>query len=178
MADPNSIPISSVARRLICEYPLLKIRKDMGFNEYYEYIKAWNTFNTVWSYNYTVSTLNSLSRTGTTGTVTGTGTTGTTGTGTTGTGTTGTGTTGTGTTGTGTTGTTGTVTGTTGTTGTVSTGTVGTVITSTGTGSTSANLSYYQFPNGYSFALYSNGQLAHMSVYPEAAAKCVFNNII
>ena len=161
MADPNSIPISSVARRLICEYPLLKIRKDMGFNEYYEYIKAWNTFNTVWSYNYTVSTLNSLSRTGTIGTVTGTGTTGTTGT------------VSTGTTGTGTTGT-----GTTGTTGTVSTGTVGTVITSTGTGSTSANLSYYQFPNGYSFALYSNGQLAHMSVYPEAAAKCVFNNII
>ena len=166
MADPNSIPISSVARRLICEYPLLKIRKDMGFNEYYEYIKAWNTFNTVWSYNYTVSTLNSLSRTGTIGTVTGTGTTGTTGT-------VSTGTTGTGTTGTGTTGT-----GTTGTTGTVSTGTVGTVITSTGTGSTSANLSYYQFPNGYSFALYSNGQLANMSVYPEAAAKCVFNNII
>ena len=102
MADPNSIPISATAKNIICSYPFLKIRADMGFNEYYEYKKAWDTFNTVWGYNYTTSTLNS----------------------------------------------------------------------------TGANLNYYQFPNGYSFASYSNGQLAHTAVYPKAAANGVFNNII
>lgn len=56
---PNDIPISDAALEIICQYPLKKIRSDMSFDEYIYYVNDWNTFNKVWSYNYTVRSLNS-----------------------------------------------------------------------------------------------------------------------
>jgi hypothetical protein len=63
MAQPviinvNTLPILPAATSTICAYPLGKIRTDMGIQEYINYKNDWNFFNTVWSYNYTVSTLN------------------------------------------------------------------------------------------------------------------------
>ena len=42
----------------ICAYPLAKVRNDMGIRDYLQYKNDWYFFNTVWTYNYTVSTLN------------------------------------------------------------------------------------------------------------------------
>jgi len=63
MAQPviinvNTLPTLPAATSTICAYPLGKIRTDMGIQEYINYKNDWNFFNTVWSYNYTVSTLN------------------------------------------------------------------------------------------------------------------------
>lgn len=63
MAQPviinvNTLAILPAATSTICAYPLGKIRTDMGIQEYINYKSDWNFFNTVWSYNYTVSTLN------------------------------------------------------------------------------------------------------------------------
>ena len=57
----NTIPISPVATSIICSYPLTKIRSCIPIQEYINYKHDWNLFNTVWSYNYTVSTLNGTS---------------------------------------------------------------------------------------------------------------------
>ena len=54
----NTLPILPAATSTICAYPLGKIREDMGIREYINYKNSWYLFNTVWSYNYTVSTLN------------------------------------------------------------------------------------------------------------------------
>jgi hypothetical protein len=47
----------------MCAYPVIKARTDMGFQEYMNYKTDWTYFNTVWSYNYTVSTMNGLEMT-------------------------------------------------------------------------------------------------------------------
>jgi hypothetical protein len=41
----------------MCAYPIGKIRRDMGAQEYNNYRYNWYLFNSIWSYNYTVSTL-------------------------------------------------------------------------------------------------------------------------
>lgn len=56
--NPNQIPISSEARSTICEYAFSTVRRGYPFQEYMNYQRDWAFFNTVWSYNYTVSTLN------------------------------------------------------------------------------------------------------------------------
>ena len=55
----NTVPVLPAATSTILAYPLGKIRKDMNSQEYTNYVYNWNMFNTVWSYNYTISTLNS-----------------------------------------------------------------------------------------------------------------------
>lgn len=55
--DYNTVTPSPEAISTICQYPLGKVRNDMGFQEYNRYKNDWTYFNHVWSYNYTVSTL-------------------------------------------------------------------------------------------------------------------------
>ena len=56
--DPNSVTISQVPLTFLCSnYPLAKVRSDMGNEEYTRYKNEWNMFTRVWSYNYTVSTI-------------------------------------------------------------------------------------------------------------------------
>lgn len=55
----NTLPILPAATSTICAYPLGKLRIDMGIQEYTNYKTDWYFFNSVWTYNYTVSTLNS-----------------------------------------------------------------------------------------------------------------------
>lgn len=56
--DPNSVTISQVPLTFLCSnYPLAKVRSDMGNEEYTRYKNDWNMFTRVWSYNYTVSTM-------------------------------------------------------------------------------------------------------------------------
>jgi len=57
----NTIPPSDEAVSTICAYPLGTIRRDLGIQGYINYKNDWNMFNSVWAYNYTVSTLNGLS---------------------------------------------------------------------------------------------------------------------
>jgi hypothetical protein len=54
---PNDVPTSDAALAILCEYPLVKIRSDMSFDEYRIYRNDWNIFNKVWAYNYTVRAL-------------------------------------------------------------------------------------------------------------------------
>jgi len=54
---PNDVPVSEVAIAILCQYPLVKQRSDMSFDEYTIYVNDWKTFNRVWSYNYTVRLL-------------------------------------------------------------------------------------------------------------------------
>lgn len=54
---PNDVPISDAANAILCEYPLIKTRMDMSFDEYTAYRNDWNIFNKVWAYNYTVREL-------------------------------------------------------------------------------------------------------------------------
>lgn len=49
----NNIP-SNTSPLFLCQYPFIKRRSDMSFDEYRVYKHDWNTFNRVWSYNYTV----------------------------------------------------------------------------------------------------------------------------
>jgi hypothetical protein len=60
MSSPNinNIPISQEASSIINAYPLANVRGGLGIQEYINYRNDWFFFNTVWSYNYTVSTLN------------------------------------------------------------------------------------------------------------------------
>ena len=46
--------VSDAALAILCEYPLIKIRSDMSFDEYLAYVNDWNIFNRIWGYNYTV----------------------------------------------------------------------------------------------------------------------------
>ena len=55
------INILPAAVSTMCAYPIAKLRKDMNSQEYATYRNNWILFNTVWSYNYTVSTINGLS---------------------------------------------------------------------------------------------------------------------
>ena len=41
------------------QFPIIKIRKDMGFQEYTTYKNDWIFFNNVWAYNYMILQLNS-----------------------------------------------------------------------------------------------------------------------
>jgi len=54
---PNDLRISDLALAILCQYPLVKIRIDMSFDEYTAYKNNWNIFNKVWAYNYTVRAL-------------------------------------------------------------------------------------------------------------------------
>jgi hypothetical protein len=54
---PNNIAVSEEANAILCKYPLIKIRTDMSFNEYLNYVNDWKLFDYVWSYNYTVRAL-------------------------------------------------------------------------------------------------------------------------
>ena len=54
----NTVPILPQATSTILAYPLAKVRSGIGIQEYINYKNDWNFFNTVWSYNYTISTLN------------------------------------------------------------------------------------------------------------------------
>jgi hypothetical protein len=56
--NPNTVPILPAATSTMCAYPIGKVRKDMNSQEYSNYRYEWYLFNTVWSYNYTISTLN------------------------------------------------------------------------------------------------------------------------
>jgi hypothetical protein len=53
----NDVRSSDAALAILCEYPLIKIRSDMSFDEYTAYKNNWNIFNKVWAYNYTVRAL-------------------------------------------------------------------------------------------------------------------------
>ncbi len=56
---PNKfIEPSDAAISTICAYPLATIRKDFESSEWLQYKYSWQTFNQVWAYNYTISTLN------------------------------------------------------------------------------------------------------------------------
>ena len=57
----NTVPPSPEALSTVYAYPLGTVRRDMGIQEYINYKNDWNFFETVWSYNYTISTLNGLS---------------------------------------------------------------------------------------------------------------------
>jgi hypothetical protein len=59
--NENTVPISIEATNIICQYPLGKVRSCIPIQEYVNYKNNWNFFDTVWSYNYTISTLNSTS---------------------------------------------------------------------------------------------------------------------
>ena len=57
--DPNkSLEYAFEAIQIICSYPLASQRKDYNQSEWTTYKIEWETFNQIWSYNYTVSTLN------------------------------------------------------------------------------------------------------------------------
>jgi hypothetical protein len=58
--NPNTLEPLPEALSTMLAYPIKKIRKDMGMAEYADYKKHWDYFTTVWSYNYTVSTLNGI----------------------------------------------------------------------------------------------------------------------
>lgn len=56
--NPNTIPIHPAAQSTILAYTFSTIRRGYPIQEYVNYQRDWVFFNTVWSYNYTVSTLN------------------------------------------------------------------------------------------------------------------------
>jgi len=60
MSSGPTIP-SPEAVSTIVAYPLAKVRVGMPSREYTQYKLDWFFFNDVWSYNYTVSTLNGSS---------------------------------------------------------------------------------------------------------------------
>jgi hypothetical protein len=67
MMSPNpneNIPINLTAVSTICGYPVATLRKDMSSSEWVDYKDDWSVFNSIWAYNYTVSTLNGNSTTG------------------------------------------------------------------------------------------------------------------
>ena len=53
----NTVPISSEAITHMCQYPLIKVRMDISFDEYIVYKNNWYTFNKIWAYNYTIRDL-------------------------------------------------------------------------------------------------------------------------
>jgi hypothetical protein len=56
---PNEFINPSVAAiSTLTAYPLATLRKDLESSEWLSYKYAWRTFEEVWGYNYTVSTLN------------------------------------------------------------------------------------------------------------------------
>jgi len=42
----------------LTSYPLKKIRNDMTSQQYMDYTDDWTTFNNIWAFNYTVSSIN------------------------------------------------------------------------------------------------------------------------
>ena len=59
LPDPNKqIEILPAAIQQICEYPLASVRKDFTPLEWTTYKNDWKVFDTIWSYNYSVSTVN------------------------------------------------------------------------------------------------------------------------
>lgn len=54
----NLIHVSAEAQSTICSYDFNTVRKGYSIREYVTYKQDWLFFNTVWSYNYTVSTMN------------------------------------------------------------------------------------------------------------------------
>lgn len=58
--NPNTLEPLPEALSTMIAYPIKKLRKDMGIQEYTNYKQHWDYFTRVWSYNYTVSTLNGI----------------------------------------------------------------------------------------------------------------------
>lgn len=58
----NNLPLitNSNALSTICAFPLAYYRKDLNSSERTAYRYEWVTFETIWAYNYTVSTLNGI----------------------------------------------------------------------------------------------------------------------
>jgi hypothetical protein len=56
---PNDVPVSNAALAILCQYPLIKTRSDMSFDEYTAYVNDWKIFNKVWAYNYTIRSIGS-----------------------------------------------------------------------------------------------------------------------
>jgi hypothetical protein len=56
--NPNSLQPSISSIQLLCKYPFVTVRKDLTQNEYLQGKQDWYEFDKVWTYNYTVSTLN------------------------------------------------------------------------------------------------------------------------
>ncbi len=57
--DPNkALTLNPDALQKICSFPLASNRKDYTQSEWREYKLDWETFNQIWAYNYTVSTIN------------------------------------------------------------------------------------------------------------------------
>ena len=54
----RNISINAGATSTILSYPLAFTRKDMSNQERIKYTYEWVTYEQIWSYNYTVSTLN------------------------------------------------------------------------------------------------------------------------
>lgn len=50
--------IDPAAISILNEFPLKRIRKDMSSKQYMDYTNDWNTFNSIWAYNYTANILN------------------------------------------------------------------------------------------------------------------------
>ena len=58
----NSVTLEATG--IISQYPVYKLRKDMSRNEYIKYTLDWNNFNSVWIYNYTITSLNMIATIG------------------------------------------------------------------------------------------------------------------
>ena len=62
--SPNeNLELNPVAASTICGYPIASLRKDFTSGEWLDYKDNWTTFNKVWVYNYTVSTINGTTNT-------------------------------------------------------------------------------------------------------------------
>ncbi len=58
MTDPNILAPLPATIILLCPFVVKTVRKDMNAAELIQYRIDWAFFNRVWSYQYTVSTLN------------------------------------------------------------------------------------------------------------------------
>jgi len=54
----SSNDIYTEATGIITQFPVYKVRKDMSSQEYTSYKLDWETFNMIWTYDYTIKTLN------------------------------------------------------------------------------------------------------------------------
>ena len=54
------LTLNPAAGVYLCQYPFASVRKDLSNSERIIAQYEWNTFNSIWAYNYTVSTLNGV----------------------------------------------------------------------------------------------------------------------
>ena len=61
--DPNTPVTPNIeAVAFLCDYPLASQRKDYNQSEWTMYKIEWDIFNKIWTYNYSVSTINGLAQ--------------------------------------------------------------------------------------------------------------------